>query len=169
MTNVIVEYIANTMKHISVWELVEVIVIAIGVISVIVEKSKKLPFNPWSKLYDWLNKPIYDRITLIEKQNKDTNFLILQKFEELEKRMDDKNKADDEKEAKRLRTSIIVFSDSCRVGDKHTKTHFENVFRDYDDYMDYCTRHKFENHFIDEEMDYIHNVYNECLKDNKFL
>ena len=81
----------------------------------------------------------------------------------------EKQKDDDEKEAKRLRAKIIEFADSCRVGDHHTQNHFENVFRDYSDYMNYCDTHDIPNHFIDTEYAYIQEVYTECLKENKFL
>ena len=83
--------------------------------------------------------------------------------------MDALERHSDEKEAKRLRSNIICFSDSCRIGTHHTKNHFENIFRDYDDYKNYCKVHKFENHFIDGEMSYIESIYEECLRENKFL
>ena len=75
----------------------------------------------------------------------------------------------DTKEAKRLRARIIDFADSCRVHQKHTKTAFENITRDYGDYMEYCEKHDIPNHFIDAEFEYIKEVYSECQKENKFI
>ena len=98
---------------------------------------------------------------------------ISYRLENLDNKIDlkfeEKNKDDDEKEAKRLRASIIAFSDSCRVNTKHTKQHFENVFRDIDDYNLYCMKHNIPNHYIDGEVSYITSIYEKCLRENSFL
>ena len=87
----------------------------------------------------------------------------------MDKKFEEKQKDDDEKEAKRLRSSIIEFADSCRIGNHHTQNHFENVMRDYSEYADYCEKHDIPNHFIDSEYRYIEDIYQECLRENKFL
>lgn len=160
-----------------VGELISHIIIILGIISAFIEKSKKLPFNPWSKLFQWIgskaNAPILTRLDDIEKNNEDMRNEYRNSISSIRQNYNDRldilERNADEKEAKQLRRNIIAFSDSCRTGDQHTKQHFENVFRDYDDYDAYCTKHKFENHFIEGEMTYIKQVYNECLKENKFL
>lgn len=198
--------IFEQIQSMSVGELVKYILIILGILSVIVEKSKKLPFNPWSALFRWIgnkiNEPINTKLDNFDKQQKERfndletkqnkrldeletqnteiqNHIIKIKKEYIEsikdikedynKRMDTLERNADEKEAKRLRSSIICFSDSCRTGERHTKQHFENVFRDYDDYSRYCEKHDFENHFIDGEMEYIKSIYTEYSKNNKFL
>ena len=141
------EVLKEFLQNITMWQ----VVVTFGVISALVEKSKKLPFNPWSNLFNWVNKPVLQRLDSMEKQLKEFH-------------------ADsDEKEAKKLRSNIMCFSDSCRVHEKHTKRHFENIFRDYDDYMELCRLRNLENHFLDEDMKYIQEVYQECQKENKFL
>ena len=105
----------------------------------------------------------------LKKETKANNEAIIELDKKVDKKFKEKQKDDDEKEAKRLRAKIIEFADSCRVGDHHTQNHFENVFRDYGDYMNYCNTHDIPNHFIDTEYAYIQEVYTECLKENKFL
>ena len=176
--------ITEILNTITIGCAIKYIVTITGILSVVIEKSKKLPFNPWSTLFNWLgykvNEPVNIRLDKIEEQNKDTNDYINKMRNEYKEsikcirgeyntRIDKLERNLDEKEAKRLRSSIICFSDSCRIGTHHTKRHFENAFRDYDDYIGYCESHDFENHFIDEEMAYIREVYNECLRENKFL
>ena len=65
--------------------------------------------------------------------------------------------------------NIISFADSCRVGNHHTQSHFENIMRDYSDYEHYCKKHDIPNHFIDSEYKYIEKVYQECLEEDKFI
>lgn len=145
----------------------------IALLSIIVEKSKNFPFHPWSSLLEWfgscITKNIDSKLELIESQQKANNEAIIELNEKVDRKFKEQQREADEKEAKRLRASIISFSDSCRIHEKHTKNHFENIMRDYDDYMIYCDKHKLENHFIEGEKQYIESVYQECLKENKFL
>lgn len=165
--------LSNLMENITLKDLVYFIVGVIGVISIIVEKSKSLPFHPWTHFIGWvgkcLTKDIVDRLEKVEEQQKANNEAIIELDKKVDKKFEEKQKDDDEKEAKRLRARIIEFADSCRVGNHHTQNHFENVFRDYSDYIDYCESHDIPNHFIDTEYEYIKEVYSECLRENKFL
>lgn len=201
------ETFLEELAQMSVKEVVAQITIIIGIISVIIEKSKKLPFNPWSKLFKWvgekmtssisnqinvfkeeqknhiaeLDKRQTARMEALEKSNLETQESIEHMHkeykesiktirEEYNARIDKLEYSADEKEVKRLRSNIICFADSCRNGDvKHTKQHFENIFRDYDDYLSYCKARNFQNHFIDGEMEYIKAVYTEASKGNKFI
>ena len=161
------------LESITLKDFIYFIIGVITVLSVIVENSKKLPFNPWTKLLDWVGKRVMSdikhRLDNIEKQQK-TNIEAINRLEE---KMDDKfeenQRCADEKEAKRLRMSIIEFADSCRCGTHHTQNHFENVMRDYSDYIRYCENRKIPNHFIESEFRYIQEIYQECLKENKFI
>lgn len=145
----------------------------ITIISIIIEKSKSLPFHPWTHLFRWIGKNITGGLEsklddLEEKQSANTEAII-----ELEKKMDKKfeeQKQDsDEKEAQRLRESIICFADSCRCGNSHTQTHYENVMRDYDKYKAYCIKHNIPNHYIDSDYRYIEDLYQHRLRNNDFL
>lgn len=177
-------YLANlTLKQV-----VEVIVGVLVVISAFVEWNKKLPYHPISSFISWLGKNLMkstlDEINArfceleqshntksaeLETQQKANNEAIIELSKKVDKKFNEQQRQADEKEAKRLRASIISFSDSCRIHDKHTKTHFENIFRDYDDYMAYCEKHNLANHYIEGEYAYIKDVYQECLSENKFL
>ena len=145
----------------------------IAVLSIIIERTKSLPFQPWTHLFRWIGKNITGsletKLDELERKQCANNDAIV----ELEKKMDEKfreqKKDADEKEAQRLRESIISFADLCRCGNKHTQTHFENVMRDYDKYKAYCTEHGIPNHYIDSDYRYIEDLYQHRLRNNDFL
>lgn len=164
---------SNVMDSITLKDISYFIVGFITVSSVIVEKAKNLPFKPWTHLFDWigknLNQSVNARLEQIEEQQKANNEAIIELDKKVDRKFEEKQKDDDEKEAKRLRANIIQFADSCRVDEKHTQTHFENVMRDYSDYITYCEKHDIPNHYIDSEYKYIEGIYQECLRENKFI
>ena len=154
-------------------EVAEYIAVTIGVISLLVEWNKKIPWHPWSSMFAWIGKQftkgIDEKIERLNKQIQDTAKAVEDLHNEMEHRFDENEKNDDDKEMKRLRASIIQFSDDCGRHIHHTKVHFENIFRDIDDYKRYCEKHNFPNHFIDGEVAYISSVYKQCLEENRFL
>ena len=178
----------NYLNGLTVRQCIEVVVGLIAVVSFIIEWDKKLPYHPASSFISWIGrnlmkdalKELNKKIDEMEKENKEkclalseqqkaNNEAIIELSNKVDKKFEEQKKEDDEKEAKRLRANIICFSDSCRIHEKHTKRHFENIFRDYDDYMMYCEKHNLANHYIDEEYEYIKGVYQECVTENKFL
>lgn len=163
----------EVIESFTVGEVIKYIVAIIGVLSVLVEWNKKIPWHPWSHIFSWVGKQftktIDEKIENLDRQVKDTNKAVQGLREDMERKFDEKQRNDDEKEMKRLRADIISFSDDCGRHTHHTKVHFENIFRVIDDYNKLCEEHNFPNHFIDGEVEYIKSVYEECLKDNKFL
>lgn len=161
------------LESITLKDTIYFIVGIITALSVVVEKAKKLPFKPWTHLLQWIGKCLTQnvdtRLTNIEQQQKANNKAIIELDKKVDKKFSEKQKDDDEKEAKRLRSRIIEFADSCRCEDHHTQNHFENIMRDYSDYVGYCELHDIPNHFIDSEFKYIEDVYQHCLHENKFL
>ena len=143
-----------------------------GVISIIVEKSKLLPFNPWSSLFKWMGnimtKDISDKLDSLEQTTIANKNAITDLEKKVEDKFEEQQKEDDEKEAKRLRSNIINFVDSCRNGDAHTQTHYEDVMRAYDDYKALCKKRDIQNHFIDSDYKYIEEFYHEKLRTNDF-
>ena len=165
--------IMTLLEAITLKDIIYFIVGFITVISIVVEKAKKIPFHPWSHLFEWigksLTKSVSTKLEFIEQQQKANNEAIIELDKKVDRKFEEKQEDDDTKEAKRLRARIIEFADSCRIGNHHTQNHFENVFRDYSDYIDYCEKHNIPNHFIDSEYKYIEEIYQECLRENKFL
>ena len=165
--------IESILAGISLKDIIYFIVGVTGVLSVIVEKTKALPFNPWSKLLKWIGdimtKGISDKLDSLEQSTIANKNAITDLEKKVEDKFEEQQKEDDEKEAKRLRSNIINFVDSCRNGDAHTQTHYEDVMRAYDDYISLCKKRGIQNHFIDSEYKYIEELYHEKLRTNDFL
>lgn len=161
------------LESISLGDIIYFITGIIAVLSVVVENTKKLPFNPWTRILNWIGKRITNdinqRLSEIEEQQKANIEAVNMLEEKMDKEFKEHIKQADKKEAKRLRQSIVEFADACRCGVQHTQNHFENVMRDYGDYVQYCETHDIPNHFIDSDYAYIEGLYQECLKENKFL
>lgn len=159
--------------NITLKQIIDFILGCIAVISVVIEFSHKIPINPWSFLFKKIgnsfNRDINIKLNELEKQQKINNKSIKELELVMENKFKEKQRNDDEKEAKRLRAHIISFADSCRTGQLHTQASFQNIFRDYSDYVSYCEENDIPNHFIDSEYTYINEIYQKCLKENNFL
>jgi len=165
----VVEYV----KSLTLGEVFAALVIILGVISAFIEWNKSIPAHPLTAFFSWLGKcftqSINTRLDGLEKQIKDTNKAVTDLQSEMDTRFKEAERASDEKEMKRLRASIICFSDSCGKHEHHTKSHFDNIFRDIDDYNSLCEKHDFPNHFIEGEVRYIESVFDKCQRESKFL
>lgn len=157
------------LKKLTVGELIQYIVAAATIISIFIEKIKAIPFNPWSAIFSWLGDKLTadllnEMISLTQevRQNQSDVTEIKDKVRALEKYTA-------EIEAERLRARIIEFTEQCRMGKKHSQKHFENVFRDIDKYNSYCCTYHLTNNYIRAEVKYLQSVFDECLRENKFL
>lgn len=167
------EFLDTFLANVTLKQVFDFIVGGIAVLSVMVEFSKKIPFHPWSFLLSQLGKALNSdlrtKLDELERRQDTINTAVNELKQDMEKRFNESATEADTKEAKRLRSRIIEFADSCRVHQKHTKTAFENITRDYDDYVAYCKKRNIPNHFIDAEFEYIKEVYAECQEENKFI
>ena len=157
------------LNKLTVGEVLQYTLAALAVVSIFVERVKSIPFNPWSSIFAWLGDKmtmdLQDRINSLAceiRQNQDDVNNMTNRILKLEKYTA-------EIEAERLRSRIIEFTEQCRLGKKHTQKHFENVFRDIDKYNKYCCTYRISNNYIKAEVKYLQNVFDECLRENKFL
>lgn len=68
------------------------------------------------------------------------------------------------------RVRILRFADECRREEKHSKEFFDSVLDDIDLYEQYCAGHpKFKNNKTVASTKIIKDLYQECLKDDKFI
>lgn len=114
-----------------------------------------IKINPWSAILQWIGNEI----------NKD----VKADLKSIHKEIDDIRAENDKNEARRLRANILDFANSCRNKRKHTKDEFENIARDYEDYMDIIKKRGMKNGFLEEEYSYIKDIFHECQRENSFL
>lgn len=68
------------------------------------------------------------------------------------------------------RVRILRFADECRREEQHSKEFFDSVLDDIDLYEHYCESHpKFKNNKTVASTKIIKDLYQECLKDDKFI
>lgn len=75
-------------------------------------------------------------------------------------------------EARQARVRILRFADECRRGEKHSKEHFDSLMEngDIDLYENYCKAHpKFPNNKTTASVKVIKELYETCLKEDKFI
>ena len=115
-----------------------------------------IKIHPWS----WLARKIGRAI----------NGEVLDKVDQLEKRVDKLKGAMDERAAKDARTRILRFGDECLHGDRHSKEHFDQILRDITEYETYCDEHPlFKNNMAVLTIDSIKSNYQGRLRDHDFL
>ena len=156
------------LQQMTLYDLCKWIFCVATLVSFIIEKSKKLPFNPWTSLLssigNKLNKVILDDLEELKNQTEENKRAI----EALNLKVDEQGIEADTKEAKRLRADIISYADSCMMGQRHTQSQFEEFFRKVGDYNSYCKKRNIPNHFIDSEVEYVRGVFDECAREHKF-
>lgn len=131
----------------------------IAVLSVIIEFSKKIKFNPWSIFFGWIGTKI--------------NGGLVEKIDGLEKKIDGLEGSFTDLERNNVvscRREILQFADELRRGVKHSQETFDQVLSDIDTYDRYCDEHKdFKNNKTVAARKKILDVYSACLDENNFL
>lgn len=73
-------------------------------------------------------------------------------------------------QARECRIRILRFEDEMRHDVSHSQDHFEQVMEDIDTYEEYCEKHPdFHNGIGRRAMVHIKEVYDECVREHKFL
>ena len=96
------------------------------------------------------------------------NSKIVSAIDKLNEKLDEMYQGQDENEMIRLRWEILSFADSCRSGGKHSKDAFHHIIESNDKYHRIIEKRGFVNGVIDAEMEYILDIYKECLESNDF-
>ena len=131
------------------------IVTILALFGIAIDLTPWIKVNPIKSLFRWIGKQI--------------NYEIKEQINSLQSEIDEVRKDGDEREVRRLRAGILDFANGCRNGKKHTKDQFENVFRDYEDYISITEKRDIKNGFLEDEFDYIRQIFHECQEKNSFL
>lgn len=145
--------------------------IIIGIVSLIQYFGKN--WKPITKFMRWIGnlmnadiaRKVDDLALAIDKQAED----IIELDKKMENKFIEQERIGGEKEKNRLRSRIIAFADSCRLEVNHSRSQFDNILRDITDYYNYCNKYHFENHQIEEDVEYIKNIYRKCMERNNFI
>jgi hypothetical protein len=125
------------------------------VISIFIE-IMPIKVNPVSHFLKWLGRKI--------------NGDIIDRFDNLEKKVVNIENVNDERNAISCRVRILQFGDEVRRGLCHSKENFDQILSDIDDYERYCETHpEFKNNKTVVTKEKIIKVYSERVDNNDFL
>ena len=159
------------------------------VISFVFEFSK-IKLNPWSWMFkhfkekltedihnenEAINKRL-DEVVYVKSKHYDEiveglkfmNQKIVDAIGDMNLKLDEMHKSQDENEMVRLRWEILSFADSCKSGNKHSKDAFHHIIETNDKYHNIIEKRNFTNGVIDAEMDYIMSTYRDLRERNDF-
>lgn len=115
-----------------------------------------IKINPWTKLAKAVGRAI--------------NGEVLDKVDNLERKVSRIQDEADERDAKEARTRILRFGDECLHNVKHSKEHFDQIMRDIKAYEIYCEDHPhFENNQAVHTIKLINEIYHKRLIEHSFL
>lgn len=144
----------ETLANLTVGELLGGAAGIVVLVSVFVEITP-IKINPISQCLGWLGKKI--------------NGQVLEKVEDLGKKLDATEKKIDENEIDRIRWEILDFANSCRNGRHHTKDEFDHIIQQNDKYHKILEEREMTNGQTELAFDYISTIYTHCMEENSFL
>ena len=131
------------------------IVQIILVLSLFIQFTPKIKWNPWTSLIKWAGKLITTDIT--------------KQINDLSTSLNKLQKDVYENEKDRIRWEILDFANSCRNNHKHTKDEYEHIITLNKKYIKLLKLTDDNNGVFEEEYKYIQKLYADRLEKNDFL
>ena len=130
-------------------------------VSIFIEISP-IQMNPLSSLCKWIgnniNKDIKDKLSQT-KLIMDNMQSQLNKIQEQQDRL----------EVNDMRSQILDFSNSAMNGRRHTQEEFDHIISVHTDYEKLIKSRNLTNGKVELAIEYIKDLYAECLRENSFL
>lgn len=87
----------------------------------------------------------------------------------LKARLDAMEKSNDMQSVRQIKGHVLDFANSCRNGRKHTMEDFKNILAENDEYEALVEKYHIKNNFYTEDIRFIKDTYQKCLRENNFL
>lgn len=127
----------------------------------------KFKINPISFIFIRIgaafNKPTLDKLLLQQKEMEEFN----KKLEEISKKLEATDKKIDINEIKRIRAEIMAFAMSCKKREDHNEQQFQAIIDIHKEYELLIKLTGIENGVLDEDYNFIMNVYRHCRDSGK--
>lgn len=91
-----------------------------------------------------------------------------EKYDKIQKQLDELQKEVTEFKVDSWRTEILDFSDSCMNHRRHTKEQFDHVIEILGKYEKYIEENELTNGQVDVAHEYILEIYKQCIRENDF-
>lgn len=121
--------------------------LTIGLVACIVEVAP-IEINPWSRILKWISDALVG---------------------DFKKEFLEFKKESEEKTADRMRWDILSFANSCRRGQAHSKDEWWHAISQIKEYRNYTERKGIVNGVIEEDSEYLLELYHERNLKNDFL
>ena len=133
--------------------------ISIGFLIVIILMTfvqvSKININPWDWFFGLIGK----------KLNKE----LLDKVDEVDKKLDNHIKEDEKEKLESMRRDILDFANSCMNKRKHTQEQFTFVIKKCDEYEKYIEDNHIKNGEISSAIEEIRRLNTKCRQENSYL
>lgn len=106
---------------------------------------------------------------LLKKAGAIMNADISEKVNSLEEEFQNFKKEEDMDRINNIRKEIVDFSLSCQRNEHHTRDEFDRIFERVTTYHFLLKKYGKENGKIDIEVNYINNIYADCIENHKFF
>lgn len=136
------ENLKNILEFISsnLWSLIVLITAAVEIAPIKV--------NPWSKIFSWLSEAIVG---------------------DLKKDFQEFKRDSEERTANSMRWEILSFANSCRRGQEHSKDEWWHAISQIREYEEYTKLKGIKNGVIEEDSEYLRELYRQRNLKNDFL
>ena len=114
-----------------------------------------IKINPWSAIFKWLGKQL--------------NTDVINKIDNVEKRLDKHIQESEESDLKARRVSILDFSSSIIRGVNYHREKFDFMINECDSYEKYCKENDIKNGVAEASIAEIRRIYQEHLRNADFL
>lgn len=111
--------------------------------------------NPWGWIMKMIKNGLMSDLT--------------EKFEKMDQRISDLESKMDDSMIGNMRWEILGFSNSCRNGVLHSKEEWNHVIEQIREYEELCKRLNIANGVIEQESEFLREMYQERLRKNDFL
>ena len=119
----------------------------LAMFSIVVEVAP-IKINPWSRIFNWIAEAIVG---------------------DLKKEFFEFKKDSESKTADRMRWDILSFANSCRRGQEHSKDEWWHCIAQIKEYEEYTQKKGIINGVIEEDSEYLRELYHERNLKNDFL
>lgn len=120
--------------------------VIIGVASLV--EVAPIKINPWSRIFKWVSDAVMG---------------------DFKKEFQEFKKESEEKAANDMRWDILSFANSCRQGQAHSKDEWWHCIAQIREYEDYTKRKGIVNGVIEEDSEFLRELYHERNIKNDFL
>lgn len=130
-------------------------------------KIPKVELNIWNWIGRTIGRSINrEAMEQVDKFSKD----MTARVDDLSKKVEDLEKADELERVRFSRLRILRFNDEILCGQRHSKEHFDEVLDDITTYEHYCNTHSdYKNDKAVLAIETIREVYKQCMKTHDFL